>query len=132
MAAFTTKLSLGTKAYVVRGGYDLDPYIEPMTVGQIRVIETHPKHLHNTHQEAVFVEEYMCVETGIGSGSIWRYGYNIFATEAEAQGGLIAARQRLYKQRAERDAERAKAAEERERSERAQFERLKARFEQQS
>lgn len=107
MGTFTTKLELGGAAFAVQGG--LDPYVEKLTVGQIQVIQTHPKGRFYEGTPC-YVEEYMCFETGVGGGTIWTYGKNIFATEAEAQVGVIAHQQAAYKQRAARDARMAEAA----------------------
>lgn len=101
MGTFTTKLKLGGRAFCVRAG--LDPYIEELTVGQIRVIETLPS-VNRFISEPCYKEEYMCIETGVGCGSVWEYGRNIFATESEADAGVIAHQQAAYKQRAARDA----------------------------
>jgi len=107
MGTFTTKLKLGGTAYGVSGG--LDPRVQTLTVGQIRVTETLPR-ARLWSDDQCYMEEYMCVETGVGSGQIWRYGKNIFATEADAQQGVIAHQQAAYKERAQRDAFRAEEA----------------------
>lgn len=126
MGAFTTKLKLGGAAFGVSGG--LDPAIQRLTVGQIRVTETLPSARFFEH-EVCYKEEYMCIETGVGSGAVWCYGYNIFATEAEAQAGVIAHQQAAYKQRAERDAQRAESAERQRLSDLRALERLKQKYE---
>ena len=129
MGTFTTKLKLGGPAFGVSGG--LDPSIQRLTVGQIRVTETLPTGRYFA-DDPCYKEEYMCVETGVGSGTIWTYGKNIFATEEEAQGGVIAHQHAAYKQRAERDAMRAKE-EARQRAEDLRtLERLKKRYEAES
>lgn len=109
MAAFTTKLSLGASAFVVRSGLvrsGLDPHIVQMTVGQIRVTETMPS-CRPYETNKCYLEEYMCIESGVGSGSVWEYGKNIFATEAEAEAGVVAAKQAAYFERRRREAARA-------------------------
>lgn len=126
MGTFTTKLKLGGKAFAVIGG--LDPMVQRLTVGQIRVTETLPGSRFCS-DEPCYKEEYMCAETGVGSGTIWTYGKNIFATEAEAQAGVIAHQQAAYKQRAERDALRAQAAEQQRLSDLRTLERLKKQYE---
>ena len=50
--------------------------VRPLTIGSIS-IKTHP----HRPDEGV---EYMCKETGVGSGSIW-YEYGLFATHDEAE-----------------------------------------------
>lgn len=126
MGTFTTKLKLGGEAFGVSGG--LDPTIHPMTVGQIRVIERLPG-CGFFSEEPCYTEEYMCVETGVGSGTIWTYGKNIFATESEAQRGVIAHQQAAYKQRAERDAYLAQEAERQRMNDLLTLERLKQQYE---
>lgn len=126
MGTFTTKLKLGGEAFGVHGG--LDPYIQRLTVGQIRVIETLPSSRFFEH-DVCYKEEYMCVETGVGSGQVWEYGKNIFATNADAQIGVIEHRQRAYKQRAERDAQRAEQAARQKAADLAALQRLKAQYE---
>ena len=127
MASFTTKLSLGQKAFVVLGG--LDPYIEEVVVGQLRVIETHPGAKSPYTQTSCYKEEYMCFETGVGSGSVYTYGKHIFATREEAEIGLIRRQQEAYKERAERDAWKAKQAEEQRERDLDTLKRLKEQYE---
>lgn len=100
MGTFTTKLKLGGRAYGVSGW--LDPVVTPLTVGQIRILQTLPS-ARGLGAETCYVEEYMCIETGVGGGTVWTYGKNIFATEADAQIGVIVAQQAAYKERAARD-----------------------------
>jgi hypothetical protein len=126
MGTFTTKLKLGGEAFGVSGG--LDPTIQRLTVGQIRVIETLPSSRFFEH-DVCYKEEYMCVETGVGGGTVWTYGNNIFATEAEAQTGVIAHQQAAYKQRAERDAYSAQEAERQRLSDLRTLDRLKQQYE---
>lgn len=126
MGTFTTKLKLGGEAVGVTGG--LDPTIQRLTVGQIRVTETLPG-ARFFSEEPCYKEEYMCVETGVGSGTIWTYGKNIFASEAEAQAGVIAHRQAAYKQRTERDAYQAQQAEKQRLNDLRTLERLKQQYE---
>jgi hypothetical protein len=107
MATFTTKLKLGGAAFGVSG--QLDPYIQQLTVGQIRVQETHPKYAYEG--EPVYEEVYMCFETGIHSGTLWKYGYTIFSTIEEAQKGVKRIKQEYAIQIAERDLRREQKAE---------------------
>lgn len=126
MGTFTTKLKLGGQAFGVSGG--LDPTIQRLTVGQIRVIETLPTSRFFA-DDVCYKEEYMCVETGVGGGTVWTYGKNIFATEAEAQAGVIAHQQASYKQRAERDARRAESEEHQRQRDLRELDRLKKQYE---
>ena len=128
---FSTKLDLGQKVFVVDGS--LDPIKREVTVGQVRVIETHPAYYRSCgwKHDAVYKEEYMCVETGVGSGRIYHYGWDIFATEVEADRGLEAAKQRCYLQRKERDENMAKWKAQQEAEDRRRLAELKAKYESQ-
>ena len=61
-----------------------------LTVGQVRVAVTNSpgdesgEFFDNFRPQVGGEEEYMCVETGIGSGSVWRSDV-LFATRDEAQ-----------------------------------------------
>ena len=126
MGTFTTKLKLGGKAFVVHGGWD--PYIEEMTVGQIRIIETLPS-ARFFREDPCYLEEYMCIETGVGSGNVWKYGYNIFATMKEAEAGVIAHQQAAWFERARRAKVKAEQAEAYRQMELAKLADLKRKYE---
>ena len=126
MGTFTTNLKLGGKAFGVTSS--IDPYIVTLTVGQIRVIETLPSARYS-ESEPVYEEQYMCIQTGVGSGTLWEYGKTIFANEADAQRGVIAQQQRMYKLRAERDAAQAKDAARQRQIDLDNLQRLKAQYE---
>lgn len=55
--------------------YDYRPMVRQLTIGQIQAKEMEHK----------IDITYMCVETGIGSGTVWNEN-NLFVTRAEAQG----------------------------------------------
>ena len=126
MGTFTTNLKLGGQAFGVTGS--IDPYVIALTVGQIRVIETLPSARYS-ESEPVYEEQYMCIQTGVGSGTLWEYGKTIFANEADAQRGVIAQQQRMYKLRAERDAAQAKDAARQRQIDLDNLQRLKAQYE---
>lgn len=85
-----TKVSCGDKIYSPH-------YKGPLTVGQIRVILTDSKGINDGYVERInvafdnykpqqsYTEEYMCEETGIGSGTVYTFGKSAFLTEAEAK-----------------------------------------------
>lgn len=63
--------------------YDFRPMIEQLTVGSVRYDS------HDVGEK----ESYMCIETGVGSGSIWT-GKVLFATREEAEVAANAATER--------------------------------------
>ena len=80
-----SRFSPGDKAWVFNGR---DGACQ-MTVGQVHVVVTdspgiddHREYANYSAQESR-AEEYMCVETGIGSGQVYRLDKQIFATETE-------------------------------------------------
>lgn len=87
-----TALSIGDKVWAWG---DYRPRL--LTVGQVRVQITdspgvNDGHVHpecrgvafdNYKPQADRKEEYMCVESGIGSGTLWELGRTIFRTEDE-------------------------------------------------
>lgn len=129
MSKFSTHLSLGQKAFGVQSrNYDGDYYVTPLTVGQIRVTETAPSSRGAYDTDPLFLEQYMCVETGVGSGTVWQYGKNIFASETDAEAGVVFYQQRAYKQRAERDARVAEQRAQAEERDRRELARLKEKY----
>lgn len=78
----TTNLSCGDTAWVFT---DNGP--QTVTVGQVRIEYTSSKGIDgsmfgNYQAQKGFKEQYMCVETGIGSGTVWEFGKSIFLDEA--------------------------------------------------
>lgn len=77
--------------------------VKKLTVGQVRIKHTQSQGTDeysqtqtlsysgtdrtpdNMSPKEEYEEEYMCVETGIGSGSVYTYGKTIFATEEECR-----------------------------------------------
>jgi hypothetical protein len=127
---FTTKLNLGQRVFILSDD-TIRAHITEATVGQLRVTEVHPSHYRpcGWETDAIYKEEYMCVESGIGSGRIYTYGRDIFATHEEAERGRVARDQQLYFNRKEHEERQAKERARREAQERRQLEELKAKYE---
>lgn len=112
-----TSLSCGDKAWTFDG-----ERVVQRTVGQVRVEYTHSPGIGDAFPEGgvlsysggdtepenyramepKLVEQYMCVETGIGTGSIYTLGESIFLSEQEcreANAERLAERARIKKQR---------------------------------
>ncbi len=59
--------------------------VEELTIGQVRLEVTESggtgeTMFSNYSAQKGRLEQYMCVETGVGSGSVYTYGKNIFKT----------------------------------------------------
>ncbi len=86
-----TTFSNGDKAWVFT--YAGTPIVGEATIGQVRITITESKGregeemFDNFKPQSDREEQYMCEETGIGSGCIYTLGENIFATEEEAREG---------------------------------------------
>jgi len=78
-----TKLSNGDKVWIK------DP-LQKVTIGQVRVSVTDSpgrpgeELFDNYKAQKEFEESYMCVETGIGSGTVFYLGKSCFLTKEEA------------------------------------------------
>lgn len=82
-----TTFSCGDRAWVCRDGE-----VRQLTIGQVRVEITDSA---GVDQEGIkfdnyaackgYREQYMCVETGIGSGSLYEIGVCIFASKDECE-----------------------------------------------
>lgn len=129
MSDFSVNLKLGQIAFCVEatGGRGCDFKVSRHTVGQVRVQRTLPS-ARICDSYAIYEEVYMCIETGVGSGTLWEYGKNIFATEAEAQAGVVAHEQRAHKRKAEKEAAMAEAMAAQERRDREELARLQAKY----
>jgi hypothetical protein len=91
---FETAFSCGEKAWAFDG-----ERAHQVTVGQVQVTYTHSKGLNGgvvdpdipvafdnfKPKKATYEERYMCIETGVGSGSIYTLGQSIFRTKAECE-----------------------------------------------
>ena len=76
---FNSKFHIGDQVWV--------PYnneAKHVTIGKIIIEHTDSKGIEgeetfdNYKAQKKYVEKYMCTETGIGSGSIWELGKNLF------------------------------------------------------
>lgn len=85
-----TRFDNGDKVWVMAGKYGVNCF----TVGLVRVEITDSPGLDgettfdNYMPQKGRKEEYMCIETGIGSGTVYTLGKNIFTTENEALSAL--------------------------------------------
>jgi len=85
---FETRFSPGDRVFVVCGAE-----VRHLTIGQVRIEHTDSPGLpfpqgdiqfDNYKPQKGHVESYMCVETGIRAGMIYKLGEDVFETEAEA------------------------------------------------
>ena len=90
-----TKFSNGDTVYVVQQQYltDKPMVIGPMTIGQVRVSITDSPGVDGEEIFSNFMpmketeEQYMCIETGIGTGTLYS-AEMMFSTKEEAQAKL--------------------------------------------
>ena len=127
MGTFTTNLKLGAKAFGVEG-YENAHVIE-LTVGQLRIKETLPDYNRSSWDEPCYLEEAMCIETGVGSGTIWQYGKNIFANKSDAEAGVLKMHQKYRKQREAKQAIKAEQEARQRAKELLELNRLKEKYE---
>jgi hypothetical protein len=83
---FETAFNIGDKGWVM---YNDWKHPQQVTVGQIRIEHTDSKgdssysFGDNYKPQKKHLEQYMCEETGIGSGTVYTLGKTIFATKEE-------------------------------------------------
>lgn len=84
-----TRFSNGDKIWVCWPGKENGP--SELTVGKVQVTVTESpgrdgeEIFDNYKPQSSYEECYMCVETGIGSGSVYTLGVHAFATKEEAE-----------------------------------------------
>ena len=127
MGTFTTNLKLGGKAFAVEG-YENARVVE-LTVGQLRIQETLPECNRSSWDDPCYMEVAMCIETGVGSGTLWQYGKNIFANRADAEAGVVKIHQKYHKERAAKEAHQAQEAARRHALDMLELQRLKEKYE---
>ena len=82
--------NIGQKVWAIRGGKE----VQELTVGQVQVtyVDSPGRNgetmFDNYKPQQSYKEMYMCVETGIGSGSVFELGRNIFTTKELALAAL--------------------------------------------
>jgi len=90
---FDSKFNIGDKVWVAQGGV----CSVELTVGQITVSQTDSQGrpgeemFDNYKPQKKYIEQYMCEETGIGSGAVFTLGKNIFSTKEECESAIGAA-----------------------------------------
>jgi hypothetical protein len=85
-----SKFNLGDKVWCIQEGEN----VIALTVGQISIKITDspgiPDSVFDNYKPQTDREEqYMCVESGIGSGAVYSFNKNIFATKKEAENAVI-------------------------------------------
>lgn len=82
---FESAFNIGDLCWCTNG----EGYVRALNIGQIRIEMTDSPGIidnlfDNFKAQKSYIETYMCVETGIGSGNVYTLGRNIFKTEDEA------------------------------------------------
>lgn len=70
----------------------------------------------------------MCIETGVGGGSLWEYGKNIFSNRSDAEAGVVKMHQLYHAERAKTLAYQADQAAQQRAQELRDLARLKAKY----
>ena len=123
-----TTLSCGDKAFGVCGDYGST--ISELTVGRVQVTVTDSEgvegsEFHNYMAQKDYEETVMCVETGVGSGTLWTVGKNIFKSLDEAKEG----QEKIFAANAKAIAEQKERTERLKKEEIERYKRLIARLE---
>ena len=93
----TTKFSPGDKVFVTRfhgNNSTKHPQVQEVTVGKVQVEVTDSPGrtgedlFQNYMPQKDYKESYMMVECGIGSGSVFTLGENVFGTRYECQSAI--------------------------------------------
>ncbi len=83
---YLSNLSNGDKAFVITFTCNSKPILKELTVGKVIIEDTNSpgrpneETFDNYKPQHKYKELYMCVETGIGSGTVYTYGKHIFKT----------------------------------------------------
>ena len=81
---FQPEFACGDKAWVF-----VNDYSQQLTIGRVEVVDTNSPGLpgesifSNYGPQRSYEERYMCVGTGVGSGSVYTFNEHIFHTKAE-------------------------------------------------
>ena len=92
---YESNLSNGDKAFAITFSCSKMPKIVELTVGKVIIEHTDSpgrpdeEIFDNYKPQHKYVETYMCVETGIGSGTLYTYGKHIFKTREECKEAII-------------------------------------------
>jgi len=102
---YTSQFDNGSKVWCIVDG---ERFLE-LTVGRVVIKSTASPGIDDEHTfdnykpQYDYSEEYMCVETGIGTGAVFTAGKNIFATAEQAQQTLHAMQEEAEQEEAEQE-----------------------------
>ena len=92
---YSSNLSNGDQAFVVMFTCSKIPAVAKLTVGKVIIEDTNSpgrpneEIFDNYKPQLKYKESYQCVETGIGTGSLYTYGESIFKTREECEQAII-------------------------------------------
>lgn len=92
---YESNLSNGDKAFAITFTCSKIPVISKLTIGKVIIEDTNSpgrpneEVFDNYKAQTKYKEQYMCVETGIGTGTIYTYGESIFKTREECMEAVI-------------------------------------------
>lgn len=92
---YESTLSNGDKVFAITFTCSKIPKIKELTIGKVIIEHTDSPGLpteeifDNYKPQHKYKEFYQCVETGIGTGSLYTYGESIFKTREECEQAVI-------------------------------------------
>ena len=92
---YQSKLSNGDKAFAIIFSCNNQPMIKELTIGRTIIEDTNSpgrtgeQCFDNYKPQMKYIEHYMCVETGIGSGTVYEYGRHIFKSREECADAIL-------------------------------------------
>jgi len=95
MTQYISKLSNGDKAFAITFTCNRQPMLKELTIGRVTIEDTNSPGIpgeqvfDNYKPQLKYTECYMCIETGIGSGTVYEYGRHIFKSRKECADAIL-------------------------------------------
>jgi len=95
MTQYNSKLSNGDRAFAIIFTCNNQPTCKELTIGRVTIEDTNSpgrageQFFDNYKPQLNYIERYMCIETGIGSGTVYEYGRHIFKTIQECADAIL-------------------------------------------
>lgn len=95
MTQYTSNLSNSDKAFAIIFTCNNQPTIKELTIGRTVIEDTNSpgrpgeQYFDNYKPQLKYIERYMCIETGIGSGTVYEYNRHIFKLREECEDAIM-------------------------------------------